>query len=98
MASGTIVSSYRMDFLRHSPGMNYDEADIILASVIKRLREERERQGLSLQKFGELAGVSRTAIGMIEKGQRSPSLTICLRLADALGLRLGNLLNKAQRS
>jgi DNA-binding XRE family transcriptional regulator len=32
---------------------------------------------------------------MIEKGERSPSLTICLRIADALGLVLGDVLNEA---
>ena len=30
---------------------------------------------------------------MIEKGQRNPSLAICLRLGDALGLRLADILD-----
>jgi DNA-binding XRE family transcriptional regulator len=42
---------------------------------------------------GALSGISRTMIAMIEKGQRSPSLIICLRVADALGLQLGDVLN-----
>lgn len=32
---------------------------------------------------------------MIEKGERSPSLIVCLRVAETLGLRLGDLLNEA---
>lgn len=60
---------------------------------MKRLEQERERQGLSLKQFGALSGVERTTIGKAEKGQRSPSLLVCLRLADALGLRLGDVLN-----
>src|SRR5262249_36263886 len=46
---------------------------------------KRERQGLSLKKLGAMSGVSRTAIEMIEKGQRSPTLIICLRICRCLG-------------
>ena len=77
--------------------MNYAEADRIVTLVAARLKAERERQGLSLQQLGAMSGVSRQAIGMIEKGQRTPSLAICLRIADALGMRLGNVLNSATR-
>jgi putative transcriptional regulator len=74
-------------------GMDYEEADRILSCVMKKLERERERQGLSLKQFGALSGVERTTISKAEKGQRSPSLTMCLRLADVLGLRLGDVLN-----
>jgi transcriptional regulator with XRE-family HTH domain len=73
--------------------MDYDEAEYILTCLMDSLQRERERQGLSLQQLAALSGVSRTGIGMIEKGERSPSLIICLRLADTLGLRLGDALN-----
>jgi transcriptional regulator with XRE-family HTH domain len=75
--------------------MNYGEADEILTCVMSRLKRERERHGLSLQKLGALSGVSRIEIGLIEKGERNPSLIICLRVADALGLNLGNVLKTA---
>jgi DNA-binding XRE family transcriptional regulator len=48
---------------------------------------------ISLQKLGALSGVSRVEMGLIEKGERNPSQIICLRVADALGLNLGNVLN-----
>jgi len=57
-----------------------------------RLREERERQGLTLQRFGQMSGVSRIMIAKMERGERSPSLMICLRVADALGLNLHDVL------
>jgi XRE family aerobic/anaerobic benzoate catabolism transcriptional regulator len=78
--------------------MNYAEAEKLLAAVVDRLRRERERRGLSKKKIAAMSGISRTAIVMIESGQRSPSLMICLRLADALGLRLDNVLRGAYRS
>ena len=84
-----VLSSFTLSW------MDYDEADEILTCVMDRLQRERERQGVSLQKLGAISGVSRTAIGMIEKGQRSPTLIICLRIADALGLNLGNVLKTA---
>jgi transcriptional regulator with XRE-family HTH domain len=75
--------------------MDYDEADKILTCVMDRMQRERERKGLSLQKLGAISGVSRVEIGLIEKGKRNPSLMICLRVADALGLNLGNVLKAA---
>jgi transcriptional regulator with XRE-family HTH domain len=57
-----------------------------------RLKKERTRQGLSLQRLGALSGVDRTMIGKMEKGERSPTLIVCLRVADALGLNLHDVL------
>jgi transcriptional regulator with XRE-family HTH domain len=75
--------------------MRHEEASAILRDVVEAFRCERDRQGLALQQLGELSGVSRTAIRMIEQGQRSPSLLICLRIADALELDLGDVLKNA---
>jgi transcriptional regulator with XRE-family HTH domain len=72
--------------------MDYKQADQILACVMARLQDERESQGLSLRKLGAMTGLHRTSIGLIESGKRSPSLVICLRLADALGLDLADVL------
>jgi putative transcriptional regulator len=72
--------------------MDYKESEQILSRVMGLLEQERKRQGLSLRKFGALSGIERTTIGKIEKGQRDPSLPLCLRLADALGLELADVL------
>ncbi len=72
--------------------MDYKEADLILSCVMEMLQAERERQGLSLKKLGAMSGIHRTTIGLMESGQRSPSLVLCLRLADALGLDLADVL------
>lgn len=68
-----------------------------LCYVMDRLREERERQGLTLQRLGLISGISKIMIAKMEKGERSPSLIICLRVADALGLQLGDLLNSVPK-
>ena len=72
--------------------MNYREAERILSGVMDRLEKERTRQGLSLRRLGALSGVDRTMIAKIEKGDRSPTLIVCLRVADALGLNLHDVL------
>ncbi len=77
--------------------MNYREAEAILSFVVREMEQERMRQGLSLQRLGTISGVERTTIGLIEKGKRSPSLIICLRIADALGLDLGDVLKNAPK-
>lgn len=78
--------------------MDYEEADRILSYAMDLLRHERERQGLSLKQFGALSGVERTTVAKAERGLRSPSLHICLRIADALGLDLEDVLKAARKS
>ena len=73
--------------------MNHREAARILAYVMDRLRDEREAQGLTLAQLGRISGISRIMIAKMERGERSPSLMICLRVADALGVQLGDVLN-----
>ena len=68
-----------------------------LKREVNKLKAERERQGLSLKGLGVLSGLDRTFIGRIERGERSPTLLNCLRLADALKLRLGDVIDSAMR-
>ena len=56
-----------------------------------RLRQLREHQGWSLEALAELAGVSRSNISSIERGQSSPTAAVLDRLATALGIPLASL-------
>ncbi|WP_068923831.1 helix-turn-helix transcriptional regulator [Planobispora rosea] len=51
-----------------------------------RLREVRERQGLTQERLGELAAVDRKTINRIENGMYSPRLDNVFQIADALGI------------
>jgi predicted transcriptional regulator len=73
--------------------MDHKEANLILSRVMAKLEAERERQDISLRKLGAMTGLHRTSIGLMESGQRSATVVSCLRIADALGLRLGDVLN-----
>ena len=52
-------------------------------STIRRLREER---GLTQAQVAEAADLSATYLGIIERGENVPTLTVILQIAAALGL------------
>ena len=56
--------------------------------VGRRIRELRERRGLSLRTLAELSGLSVNAVSLIERGQSSPTVSTLHRLAAALGVRI----------
>lgn len=49
-----------------------------------RLKELRARHSLSQTQLGELAGVSRQTISLIERGDYNPSVTLALKLSHIL--------------
>lgn len=53
--------------------------------VVRNFREEKE---LSQEKFALIADLHRTYYGGIERGERNPTLTSIVRIADALGVSL----------
>jgi transcriptional regulator with XRE-family HTH domain len=59
----------------------------------KKIREEREKRGLSQEEFGKLAKVHRTYVGMIERGEKNITLRNLYLFADALKLRVKDLID-----
>lgn len=59
----------------------------------KRLSELRKMQGLSQEAFAYKFGFDRTYIGMLERGEKSPTLNTLERIAGSLNLTLSDLLN-----
>lgn len=62
-----------------------------------RLREWRERRGLSLRRLGELSGVHFVSLAKLETGQLDPQLSTLLKLCKALRITLNQLVGVAQR-
>jgi transcriptional regulator with XRE-family HTH domain len=58
----------------------------------ERLREVRQRRAISQEKLAELAGLHRTYVSSIERGERNVSLVNIERLAAALGVRMAELM------
>jgi transcriptional regulator with XRE-family HTH domain len=70
--------------------------EAICSNVAKLLREERLKQQLSLNALSERAGLSRQMVSFVEEEERNPSLDTLLRLSEALGLELDEVLRKAR--
>ena len=56
------------------------------------IRQLRERAALSQEDFADLAGLHRTYIGRLERGERNASIETLARVAKALGAPLKQLL------
>ncbi|MGD0273114.1 MAG: helix-turn-helix transcriptional regulator [Gaiellaceae bacterium] len=55
------------------------------------LRQLRMERGLSQERLAHLAGLDRTYVSGIERGERNPSLTNILKLTDVLQIRMSEL-------
>jgi transcriptional regulator with XRE-family HTH domain len=58
----------------------------------KRVREIRHRRGMSQEKLAELAGLHRTYVSGVERGERNISLANIERLARALAVPMSDLM------
>jgi len=58
----------------------------------RRVRHLRQRAGLSQEELAEAAGLHRTYVGGIERGERNVSLVNLARIAAALKLSMSELL------
>ena len=54
----------------------------------KVLREQRRRRGLSQEQLGKICELDRTYPSLLERGLRTPTLTIIYRLAEALEISI----------
>jgi transcriptional regulator with XRE-family HTH domain len=61
------------------------------------IRVTREAKKFSKAALAKKAGLHQTYIGLLERGLRSPNLDTAKAIADALGVSLGELINKAEK-
>jgi XRE family transcriptional regulator, regulator of sulfur utilization len=59
------------------------------------VRERRFELGLSQEQLGNTAQIERSHMGKIERGEHLPNLILILRLAKALSVKPGLLVDKA---
>ncbi len=64
----------------------------LLEKFGEKVREERLKRGLSQEEFATRAGVHRTYIGMIERGEKNITLLNIKKVAKALDLSIDKLL------
>lgn len=61
------------------------------------IRELRGERGLSQERLALEAGLDRTYVSGIERGERNPSLGNLLKLADVLGVHLAEVALRARQ-
>jgi transcriptional regulator with XRE-family HTH domain len=67
--------------------------DPVVAHFGTRLREARERLGLTQEEVAQRSGVHATEVSRIEAGKRDPQISTLRRLAKAVDVKLGQLLD-----
>ena len=66
---------------------------VIVGSVIQQVREEK---GLSQEVVSGFAGIGRTHLSAIERGERRPTLDTFFKIAEAMRLRPSELMARVE--
>jgi transcriptional regulator with XRE-family HTH domain len=77
---------------KKSPSFSGNPALVGLGAAI---RAARLAKGLSQEALAELAGIDRSYMGGIERGEHNLAIMNLLKIADALGVKASSLLDEA---
>jgi transcriptional regulator with XRE-family HTH domain len=67
-------------------------------SFARVVRKHRAQGGLSKEALAEAAGIHHTYVGLLERGERKPTIEVAERVARARGKKLSALIAEAERS
>ena len=59
------------------------------------LREDREKKGISGTQLADRSGLNQSTISLLDRGERKPTLDTLVRIAEVLGIELGEILLQA---
>ena len=77
-----------------TPRTTARSAERLLGQEISKLRRNR---GISQEELGFQAGIHRTYVSQIERGLKSPTLAVILKLTQALNSSAGQLVGSIER-
>ena len=80
---------------KKSPSFSGNPALVSLGAAI---RAARQAQGLSQEALAEIAGIDRSYMGGIERGEHNLAIMNLLKIADALRVKASKLLDEDERS
>ena len=63
----------------------------------ERLREVREKRGISQERLAGIAGLHRTYVSLIERGERNVTIETIEKLATALDVEMATLMPRRQK-
>jgi len=71
--------------------------EAISSQVIRLLKAEREKRGISLNLLAQKAGVNRQTVAFVEQGLRNPTLNTLFRLTSALEVEPEKIIARARK-
>lgn len=64
------------------------KVDKIDKKVGMNIRLERVKRGISQESLADLAGLARSTMGIVERGEQSPSIQTITKIANALNIEI----------
>ena len=83
--------------IRHRCPLTCDSLKTTVILMQTRLKEWREKRGLTVRKLGELSGVHYVSIVKIEVERLDPRLSTVLKLCQALQISLSQLVGETNK-
>lgn len=74
------------------------DADQVSSNLCQRVRKLRQARGWSLESMSAACGVSRSMLSQIERNEANPTLAVTVRIAQAFGMSLGELVESPSAS
>jgi len=71
--------------------------EAISLQVIRLLKAEREKRGISMNLLAQKAGVNRQTVAFIEQGLRNPTMNTLFRLTTALEVEPEKIIARARK-
>jgi transcriptional regulator with XRE-family HTH domain len=71
--------------------------EAISLQVIRLLKAEREKRGISMNLLAQKAGINRQTVAFIEQGLRNPTLNTLFRLTSALEVEPEKIIARARK-
>lgn len=71
---------------------------LLINALLRLLKSIRKEKGYTLDELADRAGIHRTSIGLLERGERTPTVQIAAQLAEALDMNLSDLIVRAEAS
>jgi transcriptional regulator with XRE-family HTH domain len=73
------------------PNLSKNRQDPLLIALGNAIKRARQEKGLSQEKLGLLAGVDRTYVGQVERGDNNVAILTLAKIASALDLSIEEL-------
>ena len=71
--------------------------EAISSQVVRLLKAEREKRGISMNLLAQKAGINRQTVAFIEQGLRNPTMNTLFRLTTALEVEPEKIIARARK-